>query len=31
MSGYEKDYLKYSSRPTRITHKTFDKKLCCYS
>ena len=25
-----KDFLKYTSKPTHITHKTFDKKLCCY-
>ena len=27
----KKDFLKYTSRPTHITHKIFGKKLCCYS
>ena len=25
------EFLKYTSKPTYITHKIVGKKLCCYS
>ena len=27
----KKDFLKYTSKPTYVTHKLFNQKFCCYS